>query len=259
MADDRCNAWSDTRTDYFAGTKRELIDAGICKAGWFPKRLVAEVRRDGEPYLANNGKQRVKRTYVVEGHTPETTLTHRYDASGRETWVVSIAVTNRGRAAREAAHRKKLQRESNERRRQHEETLRQRALEEEAAAPVIARLRARYPFIRDIRGSIRDIRGSDRWTARGIRRQTITFLAPLEALVRAGLFTEEMRAKRPPDCDYFHGDLALGESFFASQNGDSRDWVLTLHTDDSIPERKHFPVTEARQLLRQIAGNREAS
>jgi hypothetical protein len=84
--------------DTYTGTKQALISAGIAKAEWFPRRLVGAVRVDGKPYMANNGKQRTKRTFDIDGGK----LNHRPTLDG-ELWIVLIE-NERSRA--EAEERK---------------------------------------------------------------------------------------------------------------------------------------------------------
>lgn len=98
--------WADWHSDYFQGTKPALIAGGMCKAHWFPEKLVPMVRKDGKPYRANNGKsQRLQRTYrPVEG----TELTYRTDAYRNEFWIVRIAVSQEEAQLREQESRRKL-------------------------------------------------------------------------------------------------------------------------------------------------------
>lgn len=101
---EECYTW-----DEYRGSKANLIAAGICKASWFPKKLVAQVRGDGKPYLGNNGKQRRRRTYPVDGVIPETTVTQRLTADGEEIWI--IRVDNPKRRAEQERRRKEWEEE----------------------------------------------------------------------------------------------------------------------------------------------------
>lgn len=111
----------DTRGDYYTGTKKALIAAGICKANWFPRALEPDFRKDGRPARGNNGKQRMRRTYVVEGRSPETSLHHKVDAYGNELWTVCVEITAKEKARREEVQ----QSERHESQRKREEWLKQ--------------------------------------------------------------------------------------------------------------------------------------
>lgn len=242
------NRWQDTQADYFSGTKHELIGARICKAAWFPKELEPEWKKNGEPYLGNNGKQRLKRTYAASGR-PDVELWHRRDAQGEEFWIVRIAVdgaeaTRRSQAEHE--RQKQSAREDAERRRMREE---EQARNRQAAAPTVRRLLTRYPELFCIDGEI--LTRED-----GTRRQELTFYGRnLEVLTRYGLVTAEMLATAT-DAHSGSGHLHDGRSFFLYLSKDY--YSVRLWTEDSPRERKHFPVTEARAVLKAIANKPEA-
>jgi len=98
------NRWQDDEADYYCGTKKALIAAGICVPEWFPKQLLPELKRDGTPWR-RYGKARVRRKYLVEGRKPTTTLTHKLDAFGVERWVVRIEDEERARLAQQESER----------------------------------------------------------------------------------------------------------------------------------------------------------
>ena len=95
--------WQSATADFIRGTKNQLIAAGICKARWFPKKLELKWHKDGRPYMGNNGRQCVRRTYVVEDQEPETMLMFKLDALGVKLWTVQIAVDEDERRRREQA------------------------------------------------------------------------------------------------------------------------------------------------------------
>lgn len=92
----------DCEADYYIGTQADLIAARVCKAVWFPERLMMQFKLDGTPHT-RKGRQRIKRTYKVQNQSPEITLTHRVDSQGAEYWVVRIAVSDEERQHREDA------------------------------------------------------------------------------------------------------------------------------------------------------------
>lgn len=117
-----------TRGDYYTATKQELIAAGICRAEWFPAKLIRQVKRDGTPYMGNNGRQRTKRVYTVEGRSPAITLTHRRSPDGVEYWIVHVEITEEESRRRYQEH----EREEKERIRRVHEELEQRKRENQA-------------------------------------------------------------------------------------------------------------------------------
>lgn len=230
---------SDTACDYYAGTKAQLVASGLCKAEWFPTKLIPEFCKDGRPKLGNGGRQRFKRVYEVEGSNPAITLTHRIDADKREYWWVRIDTTDAEQEKREAVENAKL----DEQRRELEEAQRQRAAASAAASPIVLRLRARYPGIL--------ISGSVSKHEDGLF-QSLSFQAEdLEVLQRLGLVTSEMLDKIHDQQGWYSGKLRDGRSFFVRQGNDYCD--ITLHTSEFPRERKNFPVTEARRVLKMIA------
>lgn len=102
--------------DLYEGTKSDLIAAGLARAEWFPANLQPEFCRDGSPKL-RKGKQRVRRTYHVEGRKPEIMLIH---LPYRDGWILQIAVSDGEKRRREAAEKAA----ANDLRRQVEEELR---------------------------------------------------------------------------------------------------------------------------------------
>lgn len=242
--------WQSTGADYYAGTKEQLIAAGICKACWFPAKLILEICRDGTPKIGNGGKQRTQRTYVVEGREPETILTHRRCADGSEKWTVQVAVGDVERKRRKEvereAHDARIA-EANERDRERKKE-KLRALR--AALPTVYSLRERYPELSSVQGEV--ITNED-----GTRRQCLQFYArSLDVLVRYGLVTDEMLAAEDKG-GYRCEDLRDGRSFFLNQpENPGTYWYVGIWTSETTRERKHFPLTEARRVLKQIAGVR---
>ena len=231
---------SDTSADYYAGTTAQLVAAGLCKAEWFPKKLTPEFCVDGRPKLGNSGKQRVKRVYPVEGSNPAITLTHRIDAEKQEYWWVQICATDAERAKREAARHAEWEEQQG----RVEKAQREREAARCAAAPMVSQLRRRYPSLA--------VGGSIEKRDEGLF-QSLDFRArDLATLQHLGLVTPEMLDQRHNKGDWYSGDLRNGGGFFLSKNGSS-DWILTLHTPEVARERKHFPVTEARRVLKAIA------
>ncbi len=238
---------SDTSANYYAGTKAQLVAAGLCKAEWFPKVLTLEFCKDGRPKLGNSGRQRVKRVYPVEGSDPVITLTHRTDPEKREYWWVRILVSDAEREKREAALHAAREEEQGRLEAADRKREANREAERYAAEPIVSQLRSRYPGLL-IRGSVS---GSD-----GEIIQSLTFHAPdLATLQRSGLVTPEMldERNRKSGGDWYSGDLPDGRGFFISKNGSASDWFVALHTHEVTRYRKRIPVTEARRVLKEIA------
>lgn len=96
--------WKREHADYFAGTREQLVSAGVAEPGWFPKRLERLWTRDGKPYMSNTGRtQRVRRTYRIEGREPRTRLACRDCLDGTRLWTIEIAVSEKVQRQREAA------------------------------------------------------------------------------------------------------------------------------------------------------------
>lgn len=238
-----------TTADYFEATKEQLIAAGICEPAWFPVQLVPEVCRDGRPKIGNNGRQRYKRTYVIDGREPETILTHRPCQDG-ERWLVQIAIGAAEQRRREEAEAEEWKQRNAKYEAGKREREKQDALAREAAEPIVRQLRARYPGLAHIEGEIRTLD----WKLDRTLRQELTFYArSVEVLIRYGLVTEEMLST-PDKGGWRSGDLREGGSFFLQQATDRRGeyWYVRLWTCESPRERKNFPVSDARRVLSDI-------
>jgi hypothetical protein len=242
MADIKSNDVSehkDVNGNFYTGTRKALIAAKICQPEWFPRKLERDARIP----------TRTKRSYRVEGAKLETILTHRRNGEGVEYWVVRVALTEQERARREAAQKA----EWAEQQRSVEEAERRRELEKEAAAPIVSELRRRYSTLPFITGAIAKTEDGKR------QNQSVEFYArDLDSLKRYGLVTEKMldeRYKSKHHENWFSGDLPNGESFFLHEEGNAKAsyWMLIMHSYECPRERKNFPVTEARKVLKQIA------
>lgn len=239
---------SDTGADYYKGTKEQLVSAGVCKREWFPRKLLPEFCKDGRPKIGNSGHQRFKRTYAVHDQQPEIVLTHRTDSEGREYWVVRKAV-----AENESLKRKAEQKAEWAAQQQRvDEAQRRQALEAQAAQPIVSQLWRRYPDLLQIQGSVS--KGEN-----GTRSQVLSFYSrDIETLKRMDLVTDGMlddRCKEKHFDNWFSGNLPNGDRFSLreTETQNSKYWTLNLYMSDSVRERKHFPMAEARNLLKLIA------
>ncbi len=239
---------SDLFADFYNGTQEELVAAGVCKRNWFPEALIPEFCKDGRPKIGNNGRQRYKRTYCVENSSPAVELWHRRDSFGHEFWIVRIEVTKQEAARRQTDSNREAETQAREDEKRCREREEQTARAKEAARPVVSQLRKRYPDLILIEGEIHTCDD-------GNRVQSLTFYArSLEALRRHDLLTEEILSV-PLENNNSFGEIKGGGSFFFFSGSDARGayWYITLRTQETLRERKCFPVTEARGLLKSIA------
>lgn len=219
---------SDVRADYYIGPRAALIAAKVCRPEWFPVKL--ETLPGG----------RTKRTYTVEDHKPEVTLTHKVDRERGEVWVARFEVSEDELERRAAAEREKWAAHY----REIQEANRERAEQERAAWPLVRSLRARYPNI-DVRGFIVEEGGR--------KRQSIIYSADsLKALQDAGLATPEMLARQKGRRDW-RGKLLSGDEFSLWNVPPSNEWILYVHTYSEVNDAKGLPLTDARRLLKAIA------
>lgn len=95
-----------TWCDFYSGTKAALVNAGICRAEWFPAKLALDRKYK---------KPRTVRTYKTEHKGLPVSLKHRTDAYGNVFWEVEFGIPDGEMERRKEERQRVLEEEEKER------------------------------------------------------------------------------------------------------------------------------------------------